>query len=81
MVNKHDRYVGNNPHGGWDVKAPNADRASAHFEKQADAERYGREVVRNLGGGELRVQDRHGQWRDSDTVPHGHDPFPPRDRK
>jgi hypothetical protein len=29
----------------------------------------------------VRIQGRHGQWRDSDTVGGGHDPFPPRDRK
>lgn len=33
------------------------------------------------GGGEVRIQDRHGLFRDSDTVPPANDPFPPRDRR
>jgi hypothetical protein len=81
MPGKSDRHVVPNPAGGWDVKAPGAERASAHCDSQKEAEKTAREIVRNLGGGEVVTHDRHGQIRDSDTVPHGHDPFPPRDRK
>ena len=38
-------------------------------------------TVGNLGGGEVRIQGRDGRWRDSDTVPPGNDPNPPRDKK
>ena len=46
-----------------------------------DAEQAAKQTVRNLGGGEVRIQGRDGRWRDSDTVPPGNDPNPPRDRK
>jgi len=79
-MSKNDRYVvrhGND----WAVKAGNAQRASGVYGTQSEAERAAKDIVRNHGGGEVRIQSRHGQFRDSDTVGGGHDPFPPRDRK
>ncbi len=79
-MSKNDRYVvrhGND----WAVKGANAQRASGVYGTQGKAEQAAREIVRNQGGGEVRIQGRHGQWRDSDTVGGGHDPFSPRDRK
>ncbi len=77
---KNDRYVVR--HGSdWAVKAGHAQRASGVYGTQHAAELAAREIVRNHGGGEVRIQNRHGQFRDSDTVGAGHDPFPPRDRK
>lgn len=79
-MSKNDRYVVK--HGSdWAVKAGNAQRASGVFSTQSQAERVAKDIVRHLGGGEVRVQNRHGQFRDSDTVGGGRDPFPPRDRK
>jgi len=75
------RTVTPNPQGGWDVKRPNAKRASAHTETQAEAIERGRKIVENLGGGELTIKGRDGRIRDSDTVPPGGDPNPPRDTK
>jgi Uncharacterized protein conserved in bacteria (DUF2188) len=78
-MSKNDRYVVR--HGAdWAVKGPNAQRASAVYGTQGEAERAAKDIVRNHGGGEVRIQSRSGQWRDSDTVG-GHDPFPPRDRR
>lgn len=65
----------------WVVVGPNADRASGVFDTQAEAINRAREIVGNLGGGEVTIQGRDGQWRDSDTVPPGSDPFPPRDKR
>jgi hypothetical protein len=65
----------------WAVVGPNADRASGIFDTQHDAISRAREIVRNLGGVEVTIQRRDGQWRDSDTVPPGSDPFPPRDKR
>lgn len=65
----------------WVVVGPHAKRASAIEHTQADAEQRAKEIVRNLGGGEVRVHDRHGRIRDSDTVAPGNDPNPPRDSK
>jgi hypothetical protein len=76
----NDRYVTRHPDG-WAVKKAHADRASGIFGRQRDAETRAKEIVGNLGGGEVRIQGGDGRWRDSDTVAPGHDPFPPRDRK
>lgn len=76
-----NRHVVPNPGGGWDVKAPGAGRASSHHDTQADAERRAKEIVRNRGGGEVRIHGRDGRIRDSDTVAPGNDPNPPRDRR
>lgn len=38
-------------------------------------------MVGNLGGGEVTSKSRDGTIQVSDTVPHGNDPFPPRDKK
>ena len=80
MAGKNDRYVVRNPEGGWDVRAGNAQRASSHHDTQAEAINRGRDIVRNAGGGELRIQGRDGRIRDSDTIAPGNDPNPPRDR-
>ncbi|WP_439543373.1 DUF2188 domain-containing protein [Hyphomicrobium sp.] len=79
-MSKNDRFVVRHPEG-WAVKKAGADRASSIHDRQADAERTAKQTVSGLGGGEVRVQDRDGRWRDSDTVAPGNDPFPPRDRK
>ena len=80
-MSKNDRYVVNRPDGGWSVKGPHAERASGNFETQHAAEVKAKQIVHNLGGGEVRIQDRRGQWRDSDTVAPGRDPHPPVDKK
>jgi len=79
-MSKHDRYVVK--HGkGWAVKQGGVATPESVHRKQGAAELAAKDIVRELGGGEVRIQDRHGRFRDSDTVPTGHDPFPPRDRK
>lgn len=75
------RIVGPHPEGGWQVKAPRAERASVRTSTQAEAIDRAREILQNIGGGELTIQGRHGPIRDSDTVPPGNDPNPPRDRR
>lgn len=79
--NDNVRYVVSNPDGGWDVKKDHAGHASNHFDRQADAERRAKEIVRNAGGGQVQIQGRNGKWRDGDTVKPGNDPLPPRDKK
>jgi len=81
MSNDNNRHVVPNPDGGWDVKAPGAGRASTHHNTQAEAEHRAKEIVRNNGGGEVRIHGQDGRIRDSDTVAPGNDPFPPRDTK
>lgn len=79
-MSKNDRFVVRRGEG-WAVVGPHAKRASALTGTQAKAEKRAKEIVGNAGGGEVRIQDRHGKWRDSDTVAPGKDPFPPRDKK
>ena len=80
MGKKSDRYVVK--HGdGWAVKAPGSSRASVITPTQKQAEARAKEIVKNQGGGEVRIQGRDGKIRDSDTVKKGRDPNPPRDKK
>ena len=81
MAASNNRHVVPNAKGGWDVKAPGSERASAHATTQAQAERRAKEIVSNLGGGEVRVHGKDGRIRDSDTVAPGRDPNPPRDTR
>lgn len=76
-----NRHVVPNPEGGWDIKKPGASRSSGHEDTQVAAIRRAKEIVGNQGGGEVRIHGRDGKIRDSDTVPPGNDPFPPRDKK
>lgn len=76
-----NRHVVPNPEGGWDVKKPGARRASSHHDTQREAEQRAKEIVANLGGGEVRIHDTRGRIRDSDTVPPAKDPHPPTDMR
>ncbi|HUZ40849.1 MAG TPA: DUF2188 domain-containing protein [Acidimicrobiales bacterium] len=76
----NQRHVVPNPKGGWDVEAPNSERASSHHATQAEAIVRARQIVHNSGGGEMVIHGRDGRIRDSDTIAPGHDPFPPRDK-
>jgi len=80
MGNDNDRYVvkyGDK----WAVKKANALKPSAIADTQAEAEARAKEIVGNLGGGEVRIQGKDAKWRDSDTVPNGNDPSSSKDTK
>jgi len=66
---------------GWNVVAPGSERASGHFETQGQAIDRARAILHNSGGGEVVIHGTDGKIRDSDTVPPGHDPSPPRDER
>lgn len=67
--NDSDRYVvPNTEQGGWNVVKEDHQRASAHLPRKTEAIDRAREIVGNLGGGEIRIADRHGELIDSDTV-------------
>lgn len=74
----NSRHVVPNSGGGWDVKKPGGDRASAHTSTQKEAIQRATEIVHNAGGGEVRIHGRDGQIRDSNTIKPGNDPFPPK---
>ena len=65
----------------WCAKREGADRAAGHYGTQAEAEKAAKEMAANSGGGEVRIHSPKGPIRDSDTVPPGHDPCPPHDKK
>jgi hypothetical protein len=78
---RNERHVTPHPQGGWQVVAPNRDRASARTDTQAEAIDRAREIVHNSGGGEVIIHGRGGQIRDSDTIAPGNDPNPPKDTR
>lgn len=78
MANYH---VVENSEGGWDALREGAGRAGAHADTQQEAESEAKELAAGSGGGEVRIHDRDGRIRDSDTVPPARDPFPPRDTR
>lgn len=64
--------------GTWNVKDPNASRASSNHRTQAEATERARTILNNSGGGELTVRGRNGQVRQKNTVAPGNDPYPPK---
>lgn len=80
MAQRNERHTVRNPAGGWDLKKPGTNRASAHEKTQAEAERRAKQILANDGGGESVLHGRDGKIRDSDTISPGHDPDPPADK-
>ncbi|HYI36268.1 MAG TPA: DUF2188 domain-containing protein [Thermoleophilaceae bacterium] len=82
-ANDSDRYVEpNRERGGWDVKKENAERASVHTDTKKEAVDAARGIVKNQGGGEIRIANKDGDFIDSDTVRGPkHKESPARDRK
>jgi len=67
--NDNDRYVQpNKERGGWDVVKELHKQASAHTETKEEAIDRAREIIRNQGGGELRIKNERGQLIESNTV-------------
>jgi len=73
-----NQHVVPNRDGGWDVKPAGGQRASRHFDTQAEAIEAGRDIARNQGS-ELVIHGRDGRIRDRDS--YGPDPCPPKDTK
>jgi hypothetical protein len=65
----------------WRVVREGSDKASGTYPTQAEAERMAKQMCANSGGGEVRIHGLDGKIRDSDTVPPGRDPNPPKDKK
>ena len=58
----------NRQHGGWDVVRPGHKRASAHAATRAEAVQEARRIVKNAGGGEIRIKNEFGKLIDRDTI-------------
>ncbi|MEU0885526.1 DUF2188 domain-containing protein [Lentzea sp. NPDC005914] len=73
-MSDEDRHVVPSENGGWDVRAPGAQRASAHTATQREAIARARQIMANTGG-ETVIHGRDGQIRAKDTSPSGNDPI------
>ena len=70
--NDNDRYVQpNKKRGGWDVVKEGHKQVSAHTETKAEAINRARQIVKNQGGGELRIKNEQGRLIESDTIKPG----------
>ncbi len=77
---RNERHVV--PHAdGWAIRKPGSDRVSDTAATQRDAIDRARELLTNDSGGEVVIHRPDGTIRDSDIVPPGNDPNPPRDRR
>jgi hypothetical protein len=65
--NDNDRYVVRRPEG-WAVVKEDYERASAVTSTQQQAIDRARQITANLGGGEVRVQNRDGEFREGERV-------------
>jgi hypothetical protein len=79
MANYHVSQ--NKVSGFWEIKKDGNQNPSDYAKTQKEAEEIAKELCEKSGGGEVRIHGRDGRIRDSDTVPPGNDPFPPRDSK
>lgn len=75
------RFVTPRKDGGYAVEGPKSKRASSIEPTKKAAEKRAKEIVQNLGGGEVTFKDKQGRIIDSDTVRPGNDPNPPKDTK
>ena len=79
-MKKDDRIVYRKD-GQWINKKVDSDRASSDHDKQSQAEKAAREMLRNTGGGELITKGIDGKIRSKDTIPPAKDPCPPKDKE
>jgi Uncharacterized protein conserved in bacteria (DUF2188) len=68
-ANDKDRYVVPRPGEGWADVREDHQRASALLPTQRQAIARAKEITGNLGGGEVRIQDRHGRFSDGERAP------------
>jgi uncharacterized protein YdaT len=78
---RNNRHVSQTPDNRWAVKDEGAKRASNVYDTQREAQNRAKEIVQRHGGGEVITHGMDGKIRDSVTIPPGHDPFLPRDKK
>jgi predicted RNase H-like HicB family nuclease len=77
-MTRNERHVVKNPDGGWDVKKPDAKRASCHAETKAEAVDRAREICITEKA-ELIIHGEDGKIQNSNS--YGKDPCPPKDKK
>jgi hypothetical protein len=72
-ANDNDRHVVKHDDG-WAVVKEDHQRASAVKPTQREARQRAREIVGNLGGGEMVTHGENGKIREKDTIAPGNDP-------
>lgn len=75
------RIVQPSQEGGYEVVKPHHERASAKAPTEKQAYEKAKQIVTNLGGGEVTTKDDKGRIINSNTVGGGNDPHPPKDKK
>lgn len=78
MSKDQDRTVYRRPDGTWVNKRNDSDRASSLHNTQRDAIDSAKQMLQNLGGGELTTKGLNGKIRSKDTIAPGNDPYPPK---
>lgn len=73
-MGKVNYHVTKHKDGRWKYMKEGAKRATGIVNTQGEAEKLAKEVVKNQGGGEVRIHGEDGKIRDSDTVQPGNDP-------
>lgn len=68
MQKPERRIVQPNNIEGWDVTKPSATKASAHTPTKAAALKRARQILGNLGGGELEIRDSKGKVQKREIV-------------
>jgi hypothetical protein len=71
-------YISGNPKDGYRAVGEGGQRASFTARTQTAVIKQTRNSMQQNGGGELRIQNVHGQFRAADTIPPKKDNFPPR---
>jgi len=74
-------HVSKDKEHGWKAAKEKSLRVSVYADTQKEAEKLAKQFSANSGGGEVKIHGRNGKIRDSDTVPPGNDPCPPKDTK
>lgn len=80
-MGKAGRTVSKRPDGTWANKKDGASKASSLHETQKAAEKAAKDMLKNSGGGELKVKGVDGKIRSKDTIPPANDPNPPKDKE
>lgn len=81
MSKGRDRTVYRREDGKWVNKRNDASKPSNVHDKQKEAEKSARKMLKKQGGGELSTRGRDGKIRSKDTISPGKDPIPPRDKE
>lgn len=63
-----ERHVRPNGHGGWDVTDARGDQINSHHTTDAQARLWARVIVRDAGGGVVKIHDGTGNVADEERV-------------